>query len=155
MNNNIVSYSKSPFDSIRRLDKNGGEFWSARDLMRLLGYQKWEQFVELINLATVSCKNLGNSTQNHFWEEIENPLTLQDNFWLSCYGCYLVVMKSDQKNNAIVQAKDYFAVKTQKAEIKKIKQNALKLAREQANLLELAQEQVKLLERLKFLEEEN
>lgn len=142
--NNIISYSKSPFDAIRRLDKNGGEFWSARDLMRLLGYQKWEQFLELINLAIVSCKNLGNLTQNHFWEET-NPLTSQDNFWLSCYGCYLVVMKSDQKNNAIVQAKDYFTLKTQKAEIKKIKQQ----------ILELAREQVTLLEWLAILEEEN
>ena len=133
------------FDSIRKLNENGDEFWYARDLMPLLGYQKWEQFLELINLAIVSCENLGNPTQTHFFREIGNPLTSHDNFWLSCYGCYLVVMKSDQKNNAIVQAKDYFALKTQKAEIKKIKQR----------MLELAQEQVKLLEWLEFLEEEN
>jgi DNA-damage-inducible protein D len=142
--NNIVSYSKSPFDAIRRLEKNGGEFWSARDLMRLLGYQKWEQFLELINLAIVSCKNLGNLTQNHFLEET-NPLTSQDNFWLSCYGCYLVSVHGDHKEKAFIKAKDYFAVKIQQAQIKKIKQR----------MIELAREQVTLLEWLEFLEEEN
>ena len=142
--NNIISYSKSPFDSICQLDKNGVEFWSARDLMGLLGYQKWEQFLELINLATVSCKNLGNSTQNHFWE-IRNPLTSQDNFWLSCYGCYLVSVHGDHKEKAFIKAKNYFAVKTQQTQIKKIKQR----------MLELAREQVTLLEWLEFLEEKN
>lgn len=62
------------FDSIRKLNENGDEFWYARDLMPLLGYQKWEQFLELINLAIVSCENLGNPTQTHFFEKQETLL---------------------------------------------------------------------------------
>ena len=36
----------SPFDAIRRTREDGAEYWSARDLMAPLGYDKWERFDE-------------------------------------------------------------------------------------------------------------
>ena len=36
--------SKSPFDSIKRVDREGCEYWMARELMKLLGYVKWQRF---------------------------------------------------------------------------------------------------------------
>lgn len=32
----------SPFDGIRHEDEDGKEFWSARELYKLLGYTRWE-----------------------------------------------------------------------------------------------------------------
>ena len=35
------------------------EFWFARELMLLLGYDRWENFANVIEKATISCKNAG------------------------------------------------------------------------------------------------
>jgi DNA-damage-inducible protein D len=32
------------FDAIRRLRDDDSEYWSARDLMLMLGYDKWQRF---------------------------------------------------------------------------------------------------------------
>ncbi len=34
----------SPFDAIRRVDEQGREYWSARDLAKLLGYSEYGKF---------------------------------------------------------------------------------------------------------------
>ncbi len=34
----------SVFEAIRRLDSEGGEYWSARDLMAALAYTNWRNF---------------------------------------------------------------------------------------------------------------
>src|SRR5699024_931847 len=36
--------AQSPFDSIKRVGEDGAEFWSARDLMPLMGYGAWQKF---------------------------------------------------------------------------------------------------------------
>ena len=45
-------------ESIKRItqDENTIEFWSARDLMLILGYAKWQKFVEVIEKAKKACK---------------------------------------------------------------------------------------------------
>lgn len=42
------------------------EFWTARDLMPMLGYAKWQKFVEAIERAKVTCKMSEQSVENHF-----------------------------------------------------------------------------------------
>ena len=44
----IVRPDTAPFDAIRRLTHAGAEYWSARDLMPLLGYERWESFEDAI-----------------------------------------------------------------------------------------------------------
>lgn len=44
----------SPFDAICRTRTDGSEFWSARDLMPLLDYDKWERFEDAIERAVVA-----------------------------------------------------------------------------------------------------
>ncbi len=39
-----MSQHPSPFDAIRCVDENGNEYWSARELSKLLGYDRWENF---------------------------------------------------------------------------------------------------------------
>ncbi len=34
----------SLFDSIRHTNEHDQEYWSARELQTLLGYEKWERF---------------------------------------------------------------------------------------------------------------
>lgn len=38
----------SPFETIRRNAEDGSEYWSARDLAKILGYTQWRNFVSAI-----------------------------------------------------------------------------------------------------------
>jgi DNA-damage-inducible protein D len=54
------------FDSIKQENPYGVEYWSARDLMPLLGYKKWERFEDAIKRAMTSCEQSGNIVKDHF-----------------------------------------------------------------------------------------
>jgi len=45
---------------------NGIECWSARELQKLLGYSKWENFEKVIEKAKDACRNAGEEVSNHF-----------------------------------------------------------------------------------------
>ena len=54
--NEIKEYTEKMFEDIKRIDENGNEYWSARELMQLLEYSKWERFSNAIDNAKVACK---------------------------------------------------------------------------------------------------
>lgn len=110
----------SPFDAIRRNRPNGTEYWSARELMPLLGYHKWERFEMAIDRAAVACKNSGSDPADHLPGAGKNPSELggrpaRDRH-LTRYGAYLVAMNGDPRKKEIAEAQTYFAVKTREAE---------------------------------------
>lgn len=49
----------SPFERIRHTTEDGGEYWSARELMDVLDYAKWQRFREAIQRAVTACINSG------------------------------------------------------------------------------------------------
>ena len=59
MTNNQISPIgvKSPFEEIKKINKNGKEYWSARKLMLILGYSKWDNFKNVIEKAMDACEN--------------------------------------------------------------------------------------------------
>jgi DNA-damage-inducible protein D len=42
------------------------ECWSARDLQELLGYTKWDNFIQVIDKAKIACLKSGQSVEDHF-----------------------------------------------------------------------------------------
>jgi prophage antirepressor-like protein len=56
----------SPFDAIRHIDEQGNEYWSARELSKLLGYTQYNKFINVIRKAEKSCKEAGGDTSDHF-----------------------------------------------------------------------------------------
>ena len=55
MENNIDFYEEKVFDDIKHFDEEGNTFWSARELMHVLCYTKWENFQKVINKAMIAC----------------------------------------------------------------------------------------------------
>jgi hypothetical protein len=54
MNNEIT-----PFESIRRTNPAGNEFWSSRDFARVLGCVNYRHFQAVIEKARTACLNSG------------------------------------------------------------------------------------------------
>lgn len=112
--------SQSPFDSIKHIDEQGREYWLARELMPVLGYSRWSDFLASIDRARLACENTGNVLTEHFTGDIRKKSNgkgrPQEDYKLSRYGCYLVAMNGDPRKTEIAQAQAYFVVKTREAE---------------------------------------
>ena len=57
----------SPFEAIRRESEEGGiEYWSARELAKILGYTQYNKFINVIQKAEIACANSGQTIGDHF-----------------------------------------------------------------------------------------
>jgi len=75
MVNNLSKRAQNIFEQIRQEDENGNEFWSARDLGKVLEYSEFRHFVPVIDRAKEACKNSGLSVSDHF-EDILDMIEL-------------------------------------------------------------------------------
>lgn len=67
MDKKRVGQTKERFDLVIHSDQEAGvEFWYARDLMSLLGYERWENFAKAIVRAIESCETSGIAVADHF-----------------------------------------------------------------------------------------
>ena len=100
-------------DSVKVV-RNHQTCWSARAIMPLLGYEKWERFSNVIHKAQVSCANSGQLVENHFFPDpgkSEGGRPSED-FQLSKYACYLVAQNGDPRKPEVAFAQTYFATQT-------------------------------------------
>ena len=117
-------------------DLEGVECWSARELQKLLGYSKWENFEKVIQKAKDACNNAGEDINNHFpdigkvIEAGKGAQHLINDIALTRYACYLIAQNGDSRKEEIAFAQNYFAVQTRRAEI--IEQRLLEFERVKA-----------------------
>lgn len=104
-------------------DYNGIECWSAREIQKLLGYSKWENFEKVIEKAKIACENAGEEIINHF-PDVKKMVVIGsgaekqiDDMLLTRYACYLIAQNGDSRKEEISFAQNYFAVQTRRAEI--------------------------------------
>jgi DNA-damage-inducible protein D len=102
---------------------NGVECWSARNLQQLLGYTKWDKFLNVIIKAQDACLNAGEIVENHF-PHVEKMVVIGsgaerviEDILLTRYACYLVAQNGDARKPEIAFAQNYFAVQTRRAEL--------------------------------------
>lgn len=124
MDKNRIKIRTIELDEITRFDEgNRIEYWFARELMRILGYERWENFEKSIKRAMESCESQGNAVEDHF-REVTKMVKIGSSakrkikdYMLTRYACYLIAMNGDPQKEEIAFAQSYFAVQTRKQEL--------------------------------------
>ena len=129
--NEIKEYTEKVFEDIKHIDENEDEYWLARELMPLLEYTEWRKFKGVINRAIINCKSSYYSVLDHFvgadkmvYIGSNTKRKIQD-YKLSRYACYLIVLNCDPRKKVIALAKTYFAIQTRKQELSEQEYNEL------------------------------
>jgi len=126
MENKLSKTAQNIFEQIRREDENGNEYWSARDLGKVLEYSEFRHFIPVIDRAKEACKNSGQLIENHF-EDILDMVKIGsgaerelESIKLSRYACYLIVQNADPSKEIVATGQTYFAIQTRIQEIRQM-----------------------------------
>ena len=119
----VIQTLTSTFEAHAQQTENGIEYWLARDLQHLLGYDEWRNFNTAISKAKTACEVSGHRVSDHFvgvnkmvglgsgsQREIEDVM-------LTRYACYLIAQNGDSRKHEIAFAQTYFAIQTRRAEL--------------------------------------
>jgi DNA-damage-inducible protein D len=113
----------SPFETIRKVNENGSEYWSARDLYKLLGYSTWQKFHYAIEQAKIACENSHQAVSDHFNLQVnmikagKGAQRQIEDYQLTRYACYLIIQNADPSKPIVALGQTYFAVQTRRQEI--------------------------------------
>jgi len=111
------------FEGHAQRTEDGVEYWLARDLQHLLGYAKWDNFLNAISKARTACEVSGHQVSDHFADvgkTISMPKGAEKEIpeiMLTRYACYLIAQNGDPQKPEIAFAQTYFAVQTRRAEL--------------------------------------
>ncbi len=121
--NELENVNKTVFEGVKHIDDNGNEYWYARELQKILGYNQWRSINELIERAKVACIESKNNVDDHFAVQrkminlAKGAIRKVIDYKLSRYACYLIVMNGNPKKEIIALAQNYFAIQTRKQEL--------------------------------------
>jgi DNA-damage-inducible protein D len=124
----IIKTTLTVFEQIKLTDNNGNEFWSARDLSKVLEYSEYRHFIPVVDRAKEACENSGQLISHHF-EDILEMIRIGktakrevESVKLSRYACYLIVQNADPSKKVVALGQTYFAVQTRIQEIQQMEE---------------------------------
>ncbi|MFZ2152779.1 MAG: BRO family protein [Microgenomates group bacterium] len=129
MNKEVVI--NKDLEAIKKV-KDTLEYWSARDLMKVLGYVEWRTFFEVIKKAKAACAASDYDITDHFVDADKMVITGStakrniDDYLLTRYACYLIAQNGDSRKPEIARAQTYFATQTRRQEIMQEKEKVIK-----------------------------
>jgi len=95
----LVHTLTDTFEAHAQQADNGIEFWLARDLQHLLGYDEWRNFTSVINKAKTACEVSDHAISDHF-VDVNKMVDLGsgsqrevDDIMLTRYACYLIAQR--------------------------------------------------------------
>ena len=123
MKTELIHTLTSSFEAHAQQTEGGTECWLARDLQYLLGYTKWDNFLNVVSKAKTACEISGHDVKDHF-ADVGKMVDLGsgsqrevDDLMLTRYACYLIAQNGDPKKEAVAFAQTYFALQTRRAEL--------------------------------------
>lgn len=126
MENKLSNPSQTAFEQIKKLDETKNEFWTARDISKVLEYAEYRNFKPVIDKAKEACKNSGYMVEDHF-VDFHDMVAIGsgaerkvDDVKLSRYACYLIVQNADPSKEIVALGQTYFAVQTRLQEIQQM-----------------------------------
>lgn len=113
----------SVFERLKRTTQDGREFWSSRDLARILDYANYKNFEPVITKAKAACFQSGQRVDDHFLE-VQEMVDIGSGaqrsiktIYLSRYACYLIIQNADPTKEVVALGQTYFAVQTRRQEL--------------------------------------
>ncbi|MBI2572831.1 DNA damage-inducible protein D [Candidatus Woesearchaeota archaeon] len=102
---------------------DGIEYWFARDLQKLLEYEQWRNFLNVVEKAKIACENSDQKITDHF-ADVSKLIPMGkgasrdiEDLMLTRYACYLIAQNGDPRKDQIAFAQSYFAIQTRKQEL--------------------------------------
>ena len=131
LDNNLEKIDNRVFENIKHIDKEGNEYWEARELQKVLDYTEWRKFENVIKKSIISCESSNNSTLDHF-VRADKMVSIGSgaekeimDYKLSRYACYLIAQNADSRKKVVALAQTYFAIQTRKMELLERDYNSL------------------------------
>ena len=111
---NNISQMYSDFEQIKKLEEDGQEYWTSRELCNALGYSTYQKFTRILNKAIAVANGKGMKTADHFNQTVEmvklgsGTFREVENMHLSRMACLIIAENADGKKPQVQIAREYF-----------------------------------------------
>ena len=120
---NNISLMYSDFEQIKKLEEDGQEYWTSRELCNALGYSTYQKFTRILNKAIIVANGKGMKTADHFNQTVEmvklgsGTFRKVENMHLSRMACLIIAENADGKKPQVQIAREYFKQEVSSTEL--------------------------------------